>query len=312
MNEINLLINQFILEGGSLYTLPELYQQLIKQIRSNTASIGEISELLSTDAALNAKILKIANSSLYSFRAEVSTLKQALNLIGLNEVKNLILMDSIANQFINEDDYTIINMKSFWQRSVYLALIAKRLAVKIKHPEPDRLFVSAIMSRIGQLVCCAVRPENVTLILTEYLNSQSPEIIEFDIEKKHMGFTYNEISAQLLKQWKVSEEITHSMQYLHTPLETPVIDKLQQIDSSILNVATIYSGILEFEEKSIINNENNMPITVDVQIYINKVDDLLNQNLKIDRTMVEDILFEIEIDAADILNIIYPNSGLIF
>ena len=102
------------------------------------------------------------------------------------------------------------------------------------------------------------------------------------------------------------------MQYLHTPLETPVIDKLQQIDSSILNVATIYSGILEFEEKSIINNENNMPITVDVQIYINKVDDLLNQNLKIDRTMVEDILFEIEIDAADILNIIYPNSGLIF
>jgi len=309
MNEINLIINQFILEGGSLYTLPELYQELIKQIRSNTASIGEISELLSTDAALNAKILKIANSPLYGFRAEVSTLKKALSLIGLNEVKNLILMDSIANQFINENDYTIINMKSFWQRSIYLALIAKRLADKIKHPEPDRLFISAVMSRIGQLVCCTVRPEQVTLILNEHLNSQSPDIIEFDIEKKHMGFTYNEISAQLLKQWKVSEEITHSMQYLHTPLETPAKDnKLQQIDLCILNVATIYSGILEFEEMS----ENNMPMTVDVQIYINKVDDLVNQNLNIDRAMVEDILFEIEIDAADILNIIYPNSGLIF
>jgi len=279
MNEINLIINQFILEGGSLYTLPELYQELIKQIRSNTASIGEISELLSTDAALNAKILKIANSPLYGFRAEVSTLKKALSLIGLNEVKNLILMDSIANQFINENDYTIINMKSFWQRSIYLALIAKRLADKIKHPEPDRLFISAVMSRIGQLVCCTVRPEQVTLILNEHLNSQSPDIIEFDIEKKHMGFTYNEISAQLLKQWKVSEEITHSMQYLHTPLETPAKDnKLQQIDLCILNVATIYSGILEFEEMS----ENNMPMTVDVQIYINKVDDLVNQNLNID------------------------------
>ena len=311
MNEINLIINQFILEGGSLYTLPELYQQLIKQIRSNTASIGEISELLSTDAALNAKILKIANSSLYGFRAEVSTLKQALNLIGLNEVKNLILMDSIANQFINENDYTIINMKSFWQRSVYLALIAKRLADKIKHPEPDRLFVSAVMSRIGQLVCCTVRPEKVTLILNEHLNSESADIIEFDIEKKHMGFTYNEISAQLLKQWQVSEEITDSMQYLHTPLETPDKDnKLHLIDSCILNAATIYSGILELEELSV--NINNTDMIEDAQTYLNKTGPLVNQNLNIDRAMVEELLFEIEIDAADILNIIYPNSGLIF
>ena len=139
MNEIDLIINQFILEGGKLYTLPELYHQLEEKILSNTASIDEISEILSTDAALNAKILKIANSSLYGFRAEVTTLNRALNLIGLKEVKNLILMDTIASQFSGGDSCTNIKMEDFWRRSVYLSLIAKRLAKKSKHPEPDRL-----------------------------------------------------------------------------------------------------------------------------------------------------------------------------
>ncbi|MCU7941016.1 MAG: HDOD domain-containing protein [gamma proteobacterium symbiont of Bathyaustriella thionipta] len=136
MNEIDLIINQFILEDGKLYTLPELYHQLEEKIRSNTASIDDISNILSTDAALNAKILKLANSSLYGFRSEVTTLNRALSLIGLKEVKNLILMDAIASQFSGDDKCITVNMEDFWRRSVYLALIAKRLSKNFKHPEP--------------------------------------------------------------------------------------------------------------------------------------------------------------------------------
>jgi HD-like signal output (HDOD) protein len=313
MNEIDLIINQFILEGGKLYTLPELYHQLEEKIHSGSASMDEISEILSTDAALNAKLLKIANSALYGFRAEVTTLNRALNLIGLNDVKNLILMDSIASQFNGSDNCTNVKMEDFWRRSVYLALIAKRLSKKLKHQEPDRLFVSAIMSRLGQLVCCSTRPEEVTLILNEHLDPKTQAVTEFELEKNHLGFTYNEVSAKLLERWKVPDKIIHILRYLHKPLEIPAKDKaLQLIDSSILNVATIYSGILEFDEMSENTEENNILLTDDVQSCINKVDPVINQNLTINKTTVEDILFEIEMDAIEILSIIFPNSGLIY
>ncbi len=88
MTEIELIVNQFILEQGKLYTLPELYQQLEEKIQSSNASIEEIGLLINTDAALSARILKLANSPLYGFHSEINTLQRALNLIGLQEVKN--------------------------------------------------------------------------------------------------------------------------------------------------------------------------------------------------------------------------------
>lgn len=309
MNEIDLIINQFILEDGKLYTLPELYHQLEEKILSKTASIDEISEILSTDAALNVKILKIANSAIYGFRSEITTLNRALSLIGLKEVKNLILMDAITGHFSSANNCTTIKMEDFWRRSVYLSLIAKRLAKKLKHPEPDRIFISAIVSRIGQLVCCSTRPEEVIRISKEHLKPQLDKRSEFDIEKAHLGFSYSEVSAKLLERWKVPGEIIHSLNYLHTPLQAPLTNNtFVQIDSSILNAATIYSGILEHDELT----ENNTLLVNDPQIYIDKVDPLVNEQLKIDKTIIEDILFEIELDALNILSIIFPNSSLIF
>lgn len=311
MTEIDLLVNQFILEEGKLYTLPELYHQLEEKILSNTASIDEIGEIISTDATLSAKILKIANSPLYGFRAEVATLNRALNLVGVKEVKNLILLDSLAGDFNVSNSCKVVKMEDFWRRSVYLALISKRLSKRLKHPEADRLFISAIMSRLGQLVCCSTRSDEVLQVTNEHLST--PDSIEFDIENKHLGFTYNEVSAKILEHWKVPKEIIISLQYLQSPQSVPDEVKNSYLtDISILHAATIYSGILEQDELNNKRIETGLPEVVSADIYLTKVDSTINDLLKIDQKTIDDILFEIEIDALEILGIIFPKSSLIY
>lgn len=201
-----------------------------------------------------------------------------------------------------------MKMEDFWRRSVYLALISKRLSKKLKHPEPERLFISAIMSRLGQLICCSIRPKEAISILDEHLTT--PEKNEFEIEKNNLGFTYNEVSATLLEHWKVPDEIFNSIRYLHAPLENN--NNPYQKDAFILNVASIYSSILEFDELNTNTDENNELIIETAETYINKVNPAINHSLNINKTMVEDILFEIEMDALEILHIIFPRSGLIF
>ena len=305
MTEIDLLINQFILEAGKLYTLPELYQQLDEQIRSETASIDEIGDLLSTDAALSAKILRLANCPLYGFRAEVTTLNRALNLIGLKEVKNLILMDTVAQNFNKDDKYTVIHMEDFWRRSVYIALIAKKLAKRINHPEADRLFICGIMSRIGQLVACLTRRKEVVTITHQCENQ--PDDNELDIEANTLGFTYNEISAKLLSHWKVPEEITIPIGTLHFPLNKDnVIPDEYRNDIFILHTATMYSQKLGLEDI-------HQPLEVEsTDVYLNCVSPTINEALLIDKSTIDDILFEIEIDALEILSIVFPKSTSIF
>ncbi len=308
MTEIDLIISQFILEEGKLYTLPELYHHLEQKIHSDTASIDEIGEIVSTDATLSAKILKIANSSLYGFRSEVSTLKRALNLIGLGEVKNLILFDSLAGKFNKDSPCKIIKLEDFWRRSVYLALISKRLSKKIKHPDPERLFITAIMSRLGQLVCCSTHENEVSEVLKNHLKLVDEN--EFDIEKRILGFTYNEVSSKILKYWKVPSEIVIPLQNLNDPLKAPDdIKKSYLTDLSILHVATIYSRILEQDELA---SDSGELIVATAETYLSHVNPEINQSLGIDTKMIDDILFEIEMDSLEILSIIFPNAGLIF
>jgi len=316
MTEIELLINQFILDAGKLYTLPELYQQLDAKINSDRVSIDEIGELLSTDAALCVKILRIANSSLYGFRAEITTITRALSLIGLKEIKNLILMDTVAQNFNKKDKYNAIQMEDFWRRSIYIALIAKRLAIINNHPQPDRLFICGIMSRIGQLVACITRAKEVLLIIHQQQNN--PDESEFSIESNTLGFTYNEVSAKLLEHWKVPKEITIPLQMLHQPLNlTHEVSESYSQDIFILNMATIYSYLLEQEDNQTLedNGQNageNDPAIATADMYFNKVDNKINQALMIDPEIIDNILFEIELDALDILSIVFPDSMSIY
>lgn len=311
MTAIELIVNQFILEKGKLYTFPELYYQLEEKILSNTASIDEIGHIISTDPILSAKILKIANSSLYGFRAEIATLERALGLIGVNEVKNLILLDSLTGNINNDNQCSAVNMEDFWRRSVYLALISKRLSIKLKHPDADRLFISAIMSRIGQLVCCSTQSEDVSQVLNEHMGA--PGKIEFAIEYNILGFTYNEVSARILEHWKVPSEIFISLKYLHDPLNAPEEFKESYLtDLAILNAATIFSGLLEQDDLNTNVDKNNELIIDTAESYLSRVDPVVNDILNIDKKTIDDILFEIEIDALEILGIIFPNTSLIY
>lgn len=307
MTEIDLIINQFILEAGKLYTLPELYQKLDEKMRCDTASIDEIAELLITDAALSAKLLKLANSPLYGFRAEITNISRALNMIGIKEVKNLILMDTVAQNFNKDDKYNVIQMEDFWRRSVYIALIAKKLAKGINHPEPDRLFICGILSRIGQLVSCLTRRKEVVTIQHNLTNAPSNN--EFDLEINALGFTYNEVSAKLLSHWKVPDDITIPIQALHQPLSH---SENYCNDIYIMHTATIYSHLFMLECQDQLPQTDSSLDAPYSDAYLNSVDSTINQTLKINKDTINDILFEIEIDALEILSIVFPKSTLIW
>jgi HD-like signal output (HDOD) protein len=304
MTEIELIINQFILEDGKIYTLPELYHQLDEKIRSETATIESIGELLSTDAALTAKILRIANSPLYGFKSEITTLNRALNLIGLKIVKNIILMDTVAQNFNKNDKYTSIQMQDFWRRSVYIALIAKKIANRINHDEPDRLFICGIMSRIGQLVAILTRAKESLIIHHQCQND--PEENQLNIERNVLGFTFNELSAQLLKHWKVPEEIYYPILALSDPLNSTPPSDNYTLDGYIMNVATIYSQKLGLD-----NVEQAMEL-IPTSDFVASIERPINKALNIDESGVDDILFEIEIEAIEILAIVFPKATTIY
>jgi len=93
------LINTISEKIEKLPTLPGIAIKLIEAVGKNEPDINEISRIISTDAALATKIIKLVNSSFYGFASKITTVEHAIKMLGLNTVKSLALSFSLMTEF---------------------------------------------------------------------------------------------------------------------------------------------------------------------------------------------------------------------
>jgi len=72
-------------------TLPSIAVMILEAVRDEDSSLESLAKVVSSDPALAARVLKVTNSSLYGLRNKVSTIKQAISILGLNALKNIAL-----------------------------------------------------------------------------------------------------------------------------------------------------------------------------------------------------------------------------
>jgi len=125
------LINTISEKIEKLPTLPGIAIKLIEAVGKNEPDINEISRIISTDAALATKIIKLVNSSFYGFASKITTVEHAIKMLGLNTVKSLALSFSLMTEFSGTKAKGI-NYSKFWKDSLVGAISAKLLAEKVQ------------------------------------------------------------------------------------------------------------------------------------------------------------------------------------
>jgi HD-like signal output (HDOD) protein len=304
MKPIDSIFNQFMQGSRKLLALPDIYQQLDKLLKSDHASIVDIGFLISSDAALTAQVLKLANSPAFSFKAEITNIDRAISLIGTQELKNLVLMEVVVKNF-NSMNCPALNAEDFWRRSVYQAIIAKKLALHCYHSDPDRLFVCGILSRIGQLMCCSVDPVKTEQVISGTLSSSPSNEKQTELlsEQNIFGFTVNELSARLLRHWKVPDSICTPISTFTFPVQPEHVELGEfKTDCYILYCASIFSFLLEQSDTEVLSAGD----------LINQIDPQINLHLGLDQDFLSELLLDIEMDAMEILAAVFPDSMVIY
>src|SRR5210317_65573 len=92
-------VDDLLTKPNNLPTLPGIAARLLEAFQTDEPDINEIEDILSADPVLTFKILKIVNSSFYSLPSKITSVKHAINLMGLKIVQNLALSFSLANKF---------------------------------------------------------------------------------------------------------------------------------------------------------------------------------------------------------------------
>src|SRR5580704_9071180 len=114
----------------SLPSLPTIACQILDLAGKPNVDIAEIARVISKDPALSTKILRTVNSSFYGRSQHISTVSNALVILGLQSVKTLVLGFSLVTN-LSKDKNRGFNHVQYWRRSIYAATAARTLATKM-------------------------------------------------------------------------------------------------------------------------------------------------------------------------------------
>ncbi len=196
-------------QASGSFALPDACFKVKSLMEDQSSTVEDFANVISVDPSMTSRLLKIANSAVYNFPGEISTISRAITIIGTAAIYNMMLVDVAASAFKHFANQAI-NLKRFWKISVFTAAAAKNLAIKSNIADIERLFVAGLLANFGELLVAKV-DANIAKKIDHYEGSKLP----WQVQKHLLGFTYMDVSAELLKIWQIPEKIVLPIRYFN-------------------------------------------------------------------------------------------------
>ena len=216
---------------ANLISLPDIYWRLKEVLDSHDYSMQDVAQLIVYDPGLTARLLRIVNSSYFGFAANIETVNHAVSILGVQQIRDLVLATSIADA-LGDYECEYLDIKQFWQRSVYRAIAARNLAGICNLMDGERMFVAGLLSGIGHLIMYQSVPVLAQQAQRESDSNGKPLYL---VERDVIGFDHARVASVLMKNWKLPGSLVVVIEN-HLELD-PEADYL--LDTAILHIAAL-------------------------------------------------------------------------
>ncbi|MCP4567836.1 MAG: HDOD domain-containing protein [FCB group bacterium] len=211
-------INRLVGDVGSLPTPPIVFSQIQKVLTDPNTSAYDIGGILQEDPAISAKVLKMTNSAYYGLPRTIESVKQAVVIIGIEAIKNLVLSASVIDSFSkNKLDREFQDY--FWRHSLATAFAARLLSRELsgqKVLDTESSFSAGLLHDIGKMVISVYLSDLAEKIKAEKI--EKPYLTDRVVENEIMGFDHTHIGAYLGGHWKLPAKLVEAVRYHHDPV----------------------------------------------------------------------------------------------
>jgi putative nucleotidyltransferase with HDIG domain len=201
----------------SLPTLPAVVVRLLALTNSSESRIQEVVQLLSADQSLTGKLLSLAGSAAAGVRLPVTSVQQAVVLLGFETVRNLALSVKVFESFqqslkMPEDPdqpAPLFKREEFWKHSLAVATAAEMLAKKTQPKlNPADAFVCGLLHDMGKVAFDTVMPKSFARVV-EMATLTRGDIA--DLERRVIGIDHTLAGKRLAEAWNLPPIITQAI-----------------------------------------------------------------------------------------------------
>lgn len=186
---------------GDLPPMPVVAVKVLDLLQNPNTTADKLADTISSDQAVSARVLKIANSSFYSLRRQVTTLEHAIVIMGEKTLKSLVLASSLKG--INKS-FGLME-KMLWEDSLGCAIGSRMTALWFKSADPEEAFLAGLFRHIGKMMLNNVDAENFRKVLEGIYNGEGSEEL---LESQYFPFGHAVIGEAVLSKWNFSEDMT--------------------------------------------------------------------------------------------------------
>lgn len=208
------------LQKMAMPTLPTVAIRLLELYDDPDVELSQIVQLLQTDPAITAKIIKAANSSAYGIGREVSDLRQAVSLLGKSIVAPLALSFSLSDKSM-QSPQTAELFRRYWLQAIVQAITAEALAKRYAKGSAGEWFVAGLLSSIGRLALINHDPELYEQVM-QYAETNRVSLHE--AEQHILETTTIELSVELLQEWRLPQRWIDA-----AACQIPLVERLEPL-----------------------------------------------------------------------------------
>ncbi len=279
-------INEYTEQVSEVFVLSDSFMRIKELINDEASTIDDISDVIIVDPALAGTILKLANSSFFSYPGKIDTISKALLVLGITEVYNLVIAYFIQKAFISANiDRAYLD--AFWRKSVDCALLIKFFGTALNITNAERLFILGLLHNLGELVVQQISPEKIA-----ECDSDGVNILPWDKQREVLNFTYGECSAALLKQWQ---------------LPYSLIGPIRNQNKEDIAQYTKETQLL-FIAKRIMNSSS---LSKDIH-YDSLISEKILVGVKINKALINEAIIYCDVERLGILSVLNPNGAMVY
>jgi putative nucleotidyltransferase with HDIG domain len=203
----------------SLPSLPALYLEVKRELQSPDPSIQTVGQIIAQDMGMAAKILQMVNSAFFGLPCRVSSIIQAVSLLGLETTRALVLSAHVFSQF-EHTRVKNLSIEALWAHSLATGALAQQVAKaeRSEHWVLELYRTAGLLHDTGKLVLASCLPDDYGAVIEM---AQVGNVAICEAERETFGSTHAEIGAYLLGLWGLPDAIVEAVAWHHRPNDCP-------------------------------------------------------------------------------------------
>lgn len=203
------------LKASGLLPSPKGVALAIMQLaQDENATSAQVARAIKADPALAGRIVKAANTAQFAGRRPVASITDALMVLGLGTVRQLVLGFSLVSEYRNGKCHGF-DYQAFWSRSLITALAMQAIATRTRVAAPEEMFLVGLLGRVGCLALATVYPKDYADVLAEL--GDRPFVELAPLEQRTFSTDHNELTVALMSDWGLPKALAEPAQHQEHP-----------------------------------------------------------------------------------------------